>query len=143
MPEVIVHESLPSSRPSAFQLGGRLAVALSLVLLGTAMSVWAYRWGQPDGPILYWGILPGAPLVALAALAMVPGVPLRVTIGAAVFGFIAVAIPYGALLYASSNYSGGGANIGLGLLLLATPLYLPIAMLAGGFAGGRVGLRED
>ena len=40
-------------------------------------------------------------------------------------------MPYGLLWYASANYSGGGANIGLGLLLLSLPVYLPIAMLVG------------
>ena len=107
------------------------------------MSVWAYQWARPDGPIFYWGFLPGAPFVLLAVSSLMPRVPLRVTIGASVGSLLAVAVPYGALVFASLNYAGGGANIGLGLLLLATPLYLPIAVLIGGFARWRLGVAKS
>lgn len=112
----------------------RSLVCFSLAVVGVTMSAWAYRFAQPDGPLFYWGILPGAPIVLMAVVGSFSRVPVRVTLGAAVGGLLAVALPYGSLLYASANYSGGGANIGLGLLLLATPVYLPIAMLIGGAA---------
>ncbi len=117
----------------------RLLVFLSLTVVGLAASAWAYQFGQPDGPILYWGILPGAPFVLLAVMGLFPRVPVHVTLGAAAGSLLAVALPYGALLYASANYTGGGANIGLGLLLLATPIFLPIAMLIGGLAAFGIG----
>jgi hypothetical protein len=84
---------------------------------------------------VYWGILPGAPFVLLGALSLVPYFTIRVLTGASVGGLIAVAAPYGLLWYSSANYSGGGANIGLGLLLLALPAYLPLAMLIGAYVG--------
>jgi hypothetical protein len=84
---------------------------------------------------MYWGILPGAPFVLLGVLSLVPRFPLRALTGASVGGLIAVAAPYGLLWYSSANYSGGGANIGLGLLLLALPAYLPLAMLIGAYIG--------
>lgn len=122
----------------------RVVVSTLLAMLGMGLSVWAYQWAGPEGPLLYWGILPGAPFVLLAGLSLVPQLPLRTTIGACVGSAVAVAIPYGALMYASVHYAGGGASIGLGLLLLATPIFLPIAMLMGGFLGGRFGsLKND
>ncbi len=116
----------------------RLVVCVSLMLVGVAISAWAYRFGQPDGPLFYWGILPGAPLVLIAIAGMFPLAAMRVVLGAAAGCLLGVGLPYGLLLYASTHYSGGGANIGLGLLLLATPLYVPVAILIGGAAGYRL-----
>ncbi len=99
------------------------------------MSAWAYQFNGPSGPVFFWGILPGAPFVLLAGLSLVTRIPLRVTIGAYVGGLLAVAVPYGEIWYSSLNYHGGGANIGLGILLIATLILLPIPMLIGGFAG--------
>ncbi len=125
----------PSSIPTFLPAPTRVVVFGLLAMMGIGMSAWAYDWARPDGPILYWGILPGAPFVLLAAVSLVPRIPLRVTIGACVGGLLAVATSYGALLVASATYAGGGANIGLGLLLLATPVYLQMAMLFGAFCG--------
>lgn len=113
----------------------RSSICALLVLLGLTMSAIAYRTGQPDGPIFYWGILPGAPFVLLAPFALIPGIPVRTVVGAAVGGLIGVGLPYGLLAYSSANYSGGGANIGLGLLLLAQPIYVPMAMVVGAILG--------
>jgi hypothetical protein len=113
-----------------------IACAL-LAMIGIGMSAWAYRFND-SGPILTWGILPGAPFVILAGLSLVTRIPLRVTIGAYVGGVLAVAVPYAAIWYSSLNYNGGGANIGLGLLLMATLVLLPIPMLIGGFTGWMV-----
>ena len=110
-------------------------MSVVLAVLGLALSALAYRTGQPDGPILYWGILPGAPFVLLAALTLIPHLSIRAVVGAALGSLIAVGVPYGLLFYSSINYSGGGANIGVGLLLMAQPIYVPIAMLIGATAG--------
>ena len=42
-------------------------------------------------------------------------------------------------LTTGDNYRGGGANIGVALLVYAMPLYLPVAMIAGGAIGGNLG----
>jgi len=120
----------PATGYNSIQAFARAYIAISLVGLGAILSISAYRFG-PDGPLFYWGILPGAPFLIIAGIALIPLIPLRAAIGAAVGALAAVAAPYGSLLYASANYPEGGANIGLDLLLLATPLYLPIAMLTG------------
>ena len=56
-------------------------------------------------------------------------------VGASIGSLFAVMISYGPLLYTSANYSGGGANIGAGLLMLAAPVLFPVTMVVGGFAG--------
>jgi hypothetical protein len=103
-----------------------------LAMIGAGMSLWAYQFNS-QGPLLTWGIFPGAPFVLLASLSLVKRVPLRVTIGAFIAGFLAIVLPYGAIWYDSMNYNGGGANIGLGIFALATVVLLPIPMLIGGF----------
>lgn len=112
----------------------RVIAGVVLALIGVAMSAWAYQFNS-QGPLLTWGIFPGAPFVILAILSLVERIPLRVTMGAYIAGFLAIALPYGAIWYESLNYNGGGANIGLGLLALATIVLLPIPMLIGGFIG--------
>ncbi len=120
----------------------RLIVCVLLALIGIGMSAWAYQVNG-SGPILTWGILPGAPFVILAGLSLVKRIPLRVTIGAYVGGVMAVAVPYGAIWYDLQNYNGGGANIGLGLLALAVFIILPIPMLIGGVIGWLVPTRTQ
>jgi len=118
-----------------FQSPSRVIACALLTMIGIGMSAWAYQFNGPHGPILTWGILPGAPFVILAGLSLVTRIPLRVTIGAYLGGLLAVAVPYGAIWCSSLNYNGGGANIGLGILLIATLVLLPIPILIGGFAG--------
>ncbi len=118
-----------------FQSPTRVVACALLAMVGIGMSAWAYQFNGPNGPILNWGILPGAPFVILASLSLVTQIPLRVTIGVYVGGLLAVAAPYGAIWYSSLNHNGGGANIGLGILLIATLVLLPIPMLIGGFIG--------
>jgi hypothetical protein len=113
----------------------RIIACTVFAVIGIGMSAWVYLFNGPGGPIRTWGIFPGAPFVVLAGLSLITRIPLRVTLGAYIGGFVAIAIPYGAIWYSSLNYSGGGANIGLGLLLLATLVLLPLPMLIGGFLG--------
>jgi hypothetical protein len=132
----VTDASISNAPPSThFQSRTRVIACALLAMIGTGMSAWAYQFNGPSGPILTWGILPGAPFVILAGLSLVTRIPLRVTIGAFVGGLLAVAVPYGAIWYSSLNYNGGGANIGLGILLMATLVLLPIPMLIGGFTG--------
>lgn len=138
----MANASISSAPASAhFQAPTRVMACVLLAMIGVGMSAWAYRFNG-TGPILIWGILPGAPFVILAGLSLVTRIPLRVTIGAYVGGLLAVAVPYGAIWYSTLNYQGGGANIGLGLLLMATLVLLPIPMLIGGFVGWVVPTRK-
>lgn len=105
-----------------------------LAMIGAGMSLWAYQFNS-QGPLVAWGIFPGAPFVLLASLSLVMRVPLRVTIGAYIAGFLAIVFPYGAIWFDSLNYNGGGANIGLGIFALSVLILLPIPMLIGGFIG--------
>jgi hypothetical protein len=122
-----------ASRTMLTSVPTRLLLSAILAIVGVSTSAAAYQYGRPDGPMLYWGILPGAPFLLLAFLALVTRMPLSVVLGASAGSLLAVALPYGLLLYTSFTYSGGGANIGVGILLVALPLYLPILMAAGGF----------
>ena len=56
--------------------------------------------------------------VLLAGLSLVTRLPLRATSGAYIGGLLAVAVPYDSIWHPSLNDNGGGANIGLGILLL-------------------------
>jgi hypothetical protein len=51
--------------------------------------------------------------------------------GAAIAAYSAYVLPVALLGLYSATYSGGGANIGLGLLALAAPGAVPIFMLIG------------
>ena len=51
--------------------------------------------------------------------------------GAAIGAALAIGVPFLLLAAATVGYKGGGANIGLGLLFLAMPVYLPVLMLLG------------
>ena len=89
------------------------------------------------GLIIYWYILPGLPFVCLGLFGAFRAnqFSLRPFVGATIGALVAVSVPYGSLWLASVTYKGGGANIGLGLLLLAFPVYLPFAI----FGGWRIG----
>ena len=58
--------------------------------------------------------------------------------GAIVGGLIAIGIPTALLAFTSIGYKGGGANIGIGLLFLALPVYMPIAIWLGWKIGKRI-----
>lgn len=112
----------------------RLITFAILTMIGMGLLTWDYLSVGPNGPPLKW-ISPGAQFVVLAGLALVRKVPLRVTIGAYTGGLLVIATVYYAIWYDSLNYNGGGANIGLGIMVLAAILLLPIPMLLGGFIG--------
>lgn len=98
----------------------------------TNLSITAMSLGQ----LGYWLVLPGMCFLGLS-LAATSRNKERFRIsrsglwGGAIAGLIGMALPAALVFAASANYSGGGANIGLGLLSLAMPGYLPIAMIVG------------
>ena len=52
--------------------------------------------------------------------------------GAAIAGYLAFVVPATLLwLTTGANYRGGGANIGVALLTVAMPVYLPVVMAIG------------
>lgn len=120
------------------------AVMIVLATLGAAMATLTGQTsGEPTGlQIFYWYILPALPFLALAISAAFPSMISRSTIfGAAGGAVLAIAIPYLALWVALKSSNGGGANIGVGLLFLAMPLYL-VPLMVGGSAVGKV-LRQQ
>jgi len=87
--------------------------------------------------IVYGILLPSCPFILLSILAIVKNKKgeykfNKGAIGASMLGAIlSVGIPNLLMWLSSITYSGGGANIGLGLLFLAMPIYLLIAMVTG------------
>jgi len=64
--------------------------------------------------------------------------------GAAIAGYLAFIVPAVFLWFTTGeHYRGGGANIGVALLVVAMPVYLPIVMAIGlGFGGGLRGQQK-
>jgi len=92
--------------------------------------------------ILYTVVLPAIPFLVLALIVRshrsgnpcdIPGV-----VGAMVGGLTAVVTPNIWLSYGSHDYSGG-ANIGQGIIFLAMPICMIIAMFIGGWVGHAIG----
>jgi hypothetical protein len=105
--------------------------------IGIAFSLLAYFVDRGESSLIYWGLLPGLPfiLLGLRPLIGIESFSYPPNIGAFFGALIATIIPYGVLLYGSITYSGGGANIGAGLLLLSLPIYLILFMLLGRYIG--------
>lgn len=57
--------------------------------------------------------------------------------------FVAIGLPHLLLWYSIATYSGGGANIGLGILFLGMPIYIPIFMIFGGLIGKARGASNE
>ena len=64
--------------------------------------------------------------------------------GAAIAGYLAFILPAVFLWFTTGeHYHGGGANIGVALLVVAMPVYLPVVMAMGlGFGGGLRGQQK-
>jgi hypothetical protein len=108
-----------------------LFALVMLCVAGCALGL--SNWESPESTFqsTYWYVLPPLPFVLLAVLSFGWPQHLGPLCGAAIGAAIAVGVPWGLLKYDSAHYTGGGANIGIGLLLLAMPVYLPLLMLAG------------
>jgi hypothetical protein len=112
---------------------------LITALVGFLMSLIVFRWDEGSSPILYWGIMPGLPfvLISLWALQNRTSASLGNLMGANACCMLVTLLAYGSIYYfAVFSYSGGGANIGLGLLLLPLPIYYLIAAIVGWRVGG-------
>jgi hypothetical protein len=56
-------------------------------------------------------------------------------VGAIVGVFIGNTLPYVLLWFSALNYNGGGANIGIGILVMATPILVIVFGAIGFFVG--------
>lgn len=104
-------------------------VMLYVAYFATGVSGW--KSPTTSFHLFYWYLLPSLPFVLLAVASFVWPRRLGPICGAAIGAAIAVGLPWGLMKYESAHYDGGGANIGLGLLLLAMPAYLPLLMITG------------
>ncbi len=92
--------------------------------------------------LAYWLGIPAVCFIILALVSLSHRenqfrVSLSEMWGTAIAGYLAFALPATLLwLTTGKHYRGGGANIGVALLVYAIPLYLPIVMFAG-FGFGR------
>lgn len=123
-----------SLSPSMFKRSLLAAMMLALAILGAGTATIAGQVSSSASSlqIFYWYVLPALPFLALFILALFPSVIQPYMILGAAFGAgTAIAIPYFLLWISLANYSGGGANIGIGLIFLAMPAYLPFFMLGG------------
>lgn len=85
--------------------------------------------------VFYEHILPPLPFLILAGFSRIKTIRIAGLIGATVGAIIAVIAPWISMMVAVINYSGGGVNFGLILLLLTMPIYLPVLMLIGYVSG--------
>jgi hypothetical protein len=114
--------------------GAWLQPLFAMVMLYVAyFALGVSGWESPSTTfhLFYWYLLPAGPFVLLAVASFVWPRKLGPICGAAIGAAIAIGLPWGLMKYESAHYDGGGANIGLGLLLLAMPAYLPLVMIAG------------
>lgn len=101
-----------------------------------AKSIFNFSLTASFGAFGYWFILPFVCFLLLSGLAISRSrerfrVSRSGLWGAAIAAYSAYVLPVALLGLYSATYSGGGANIGLGLLALAAPGAVPIFMLIG------------
>ena len=120
-------------------------VPLLVVWLGATLLSWATASPlllvQERGPLLVQSILVGGPFALLAwwvqrAASQSPRVGRAGVLGA-VLGGLALTLPPWAWLYATALTPHMGANIGAGLLLLVSPIYVGGGMVVGYALGQR------
>jgi len=120
----------------------RASLKLTILMIGiaifmTGLSTFVTR-GEASNmtQVFYSYILPPLPFLFFAALIHIKkDIGVYKLIGSACGAAVAIIAPNLLLWINSMNYSGGGANIGLGLLWLAMPIYIPILMAIGYFVG--------
>ena len=121
----------------------RTSSKLTFLMIGvaicmTGLSTFTRVAGKaPDMmQMFYWYVLPPLPFLFLAVLIQIKkDMSVYELSGSACGAAVAIITPYYLMWIDSMNYSGGGANIGLGLLLVAMPMYIPILMAIGCFLG--------
>lgn len=124
----------------------RTALIMALIMLSIvapSTKDYFYDTGAP-GALLYDIIIPASPFLLLCVLAIARSNGRFLFSNASITGsalgaILAIALPRVLLWYDSAHYDGGGANIGIGILLMCLPVYLIIAMLVGGWLGRLLG----
>jgi hypothetical protein len=96
----------------------------------------------------YWLGLPAMSFVLLALLSLARrDEEFRLSLtgmwSAAIAGYLAFAIPAACLWFTTgAHYHGGGANIGVALIVTAMPIYLPVLMIVGFIMGESLHRRQ-
>lgn len=119
-----------------------------LAFLTIGGILWIYSFGSPydlsgcqRAENIYsgfiWATLPSLPFGLLGYLALQFGSKNNhgAICGASLGVAISFIIPFGSLCYSTFTYSGGGANIGVGILLLGTIIYVPLFAIIGWSTG--------
>ena len=113
-----------------------LMIGIAIFMTGLSTITRVARQGSDMMQIFYWYVLPPLPFLILAVLIQIKkDMSVYELIGSACGAAVAIIAPHVLMWLDSINYSGGGANIGLGLLLAAMPAYIPILMAIGCFLG--------
>jgi hypothetical protein len=119
--------------PKRFALGLILSLAIGLLVVASCNTVWATATGAPIGTM--WRensavqvVLAGLPYFVLA----VCGIGAR---RAWIVALILTAAFWGYYLWDIIHYAGVGANIGIGILMMASP----IAVTASGLLAASIG----
>ena len=115
----------------------RIALACVLLALSVSVPCFTSRFYSANESGLVFPSLPFV-VLCLLTLAKTEGrfvFSLSGILGATVGAVGAITLAWAPVWYASANYHGGGANIGLGFLWLFLPFYLPVAMFVGGWLG--------
>ncbi|RUO38596.1 hypothetical protein CWE13_02825 [Aliidiomarina shirensis] len=114
-----------------------LPLLIGVSLLGIVLSFVVYDGGGAS--TLYFGVMPGLPFICISVFAgaLSNNATKGAVIGATAGALMVSVLCYGVLYYEAITYSGGGANIGLGLLLLPLPIYYVLFIWLGWALGGR------
>jgi hypothetical protein len=129
----------------------RASSTLTILMIGiaifmTGLSTFTGVAGEASSmmQVFYWYILPPLPFLVLVVLLQIKkDMSVYGLIGSACGAAVAIITPHLLLWIDSMNYSGGGANIGLGLLLIAMPIYIPILMAIGYFFGRLIPSKQN
>lgn len=111
-----------------------LQVAVALIapaIFATHLTTFRFE-GASFAQLAYWLGLPGIAFLALAFCLAQNRLSNAAAWGAALGGYLALLVPAAALLLTSGAfYRGGGANIGVALLVFGMPVLVPLVMFAG------------
>ncbi len=124
-----------------FRIFTRRTVGVASILISIALGVVIYvLWGRHGALFTFLPLYVIVPMSSIGLLALFTKRSSGSLVGAAVGCIFVIAPPFAMLIYDTYFAApGGGANIGLGLMLLAAPVIAPVAAVMGGLIGGEVG----
>ncbi len=124
-----------------FRIFTRRTVSVASILTSCVLGGVIYAiWGRHGGLFALLPLYVIAPTSLISLLALFTKRSSASLIGAAIGCAVIVGPPFALLIYDTYFAApGGGANIGLGLMLFAAPIIAPVAGLMGGLIGAEVG----